>query len=111
MAKTKRCLPSGIDIEIKDMSIDDIDFCKDSVKVAFDNGQPVAVNGVNASRTLWLRKGLVRIDDSYSKNGEGPPDSALKLLTEDDKIKAAELIQKAQVVDRKKNTATTSMSS
>ena len=25
MAKTKRCLPSGIDIEIKDMSIDDID--------------------------------------------------------------------------------------
>ena len=97
----KQVLPRGLEIEIRSMSIDDIDDCRDSIKVTFSDGSPSGVGRVHSSRTKWLRKGLIRVDEWFSKNGEGPPDEILKRLDEGDREKAAALIQDAQVVLKK----------
>ena len=111
MAETvKKVLPSGISIEIRIMSIDDVDDCKDLISVSFADGQPSGISYVNKARTNWLRKGLSSVADWKSKNGEAPPDDILRLLSEEDRAKAVELIQECQIVTKKKPLSSPSMS-
>ena len=107
----KRTLPSGVEIEIREMSVDDIDECKDFITVSFEDGKPQSITNVNKSRTLWLRKGLSAVGEWKSKNGACPPDEFLKTMDEDDRQKALNLIQDAQVVTKKKPSSPPSMSS
>tara|TARA_Y100001951_G_scaffold91474_1_gene85478 strand:- start:2984 stop:3313 length:330 start_codon:yes stop_codon:yes gene_type:complete len=109
MAEIKT-LKSGITITIKDMSIDEMDDCRDSIDITFADGQPSSIKNVNKTRTKWLRAGLSGIGDWKAVNGEMPPDSALKQLTDEDKQEASDLIQAAQVVTRKKQPASPSTS-
>ena len=111
MAETvKKILPSGVNVEIRIMSIDDVDDCKDLIRVSFTEGQPSGIAHVNKARTNWLRKGLSAVGDWKSKNGEAPSDDVIRQLSEDDRAKAAELIQECQVVTKKKQSNLPSMS-
>jgi len=103
-------LKSGIEITIKDMSIDEMDSCKDSLEVTFNEGVATGVKNVNRTRTRWLRAGLSHVDTWRAKNGEIPPDEALKMLSDEDKQEAAEAIQEAQVITKKKLPNSNSMS-
>lgn len=109
MAETKT-LKSGIVITIKDMSIDEMDECRDSIDVTFSDGQPSGIKNVNKTRTKWLRAGLSAIGEWKATGDETPPDSALKQLSDEDKQEASELIQAAQVVTKKKQPASPSTS-
>ena len=109
MAETKT-LESGTTVTVKDMSIDDMDTCKDAIQVTFDNGVATSVSNVNKGRTMWLRKGLSQIGDWKAKNGEMPPDSAIKSLSDKEQQEVSEFIQKCQVTTKKKPLNSNSMS-
>ena len=96
-------LSSGREIIIREMSIDDIDECKDSLEVIFaDKGR--IVKGASRARTKWIRAGL-QGGDFKSKDGkkkyEGNrnktvPDYVIKQLNDSEIDECAMKIQEAQ---------------
>ena len=96
-------LSSGSEILIKEMSIDDIDECKDSLEIVFtDTGR--VVRGGSKARTRWIRKGL-QGGDFKNKDGKGKyegsrsktvPDFVIKQLNDDELDECAMKIQEAQ---------------
>jgi len=96
MAKKNVELSSGRKIELKEMSIDDIDFCSDIPEIVYDEaGEVSTVRGVSKSRTAWLRRGIAGGDfKEFSLNGKGlVGDTVLKELNEAEKNELMGLIQ------------------
>lgn len=92
-------LSSGRKVELKEMSIDDVDFCSDIAEVFYNgNGEVSTVKGVSKSRTAWLRRGIAGGDfKSFSMNVKGlVEDSALKELNDTEKNELMVLIQNYQ---------------
>lgn len=96
-------LSSGREIIIKEMSIDDIDECKDALEIIFaDKGR--IVKGASQARTKWIRAGL-QGGDFKAKDGkkkyEGSrsktvPDYIIKQLKDTEIDECAMKIQEAQ---------------
>ena len=96
-------LSSGREIIIKEMSIDDIDECKDTLEIIFaDKGR--VVKGASKARTKWIRQGL-QGGDFKSKDGKSKyegsknkvvPDFVIKQLKDDELDECAMKIQEAQ---------------
>ena len=89
-------LSSGRKVELKEMSIDDVDFCSDIAEIFYNgNGEVSTVKGVSKSRTAWLRRGIAGGDfKSFSMNVKGlVEDSALKELNDTEKNELMVLIQ------------------
>ena len=96
-------LSSGREIIINQMSMDDIDECKDTLTVIFaDEGR--IVKGASKARTAWIRKGL-QGGDFKDKNGKGKyegkktktiPDFVIKQLTDNEIDECAMKNQEAQ---------------
>ena len=96
MSKKNVELKSGRKIQLKEMSIDEVDFCSDIAEIVFDgDGEVSTVRGVAKSRTSWLRRGIAGGDfKDFSMNGKGlVEDSALKELNESEKNELMGLIQ------------------
>ena len=96
MAKKNVELKSGRKIQLKEMSIDDVDFCSDIAEIIYnDAGEVSTVRGVSKSRTAWLRRGIAGGDfDNFSLNGKGlVGDTVLKELNEAEKNELMGLIQ------------------
>ena len=92
-------LSSGRKVELKEMSIDDVDFCSDIAEVFYNgNGEVSTVKGVSKSRTAWLRRGIAGGDfKRFSMNVKGlVEDSALKELNDTEKNELMVLIQNYQ---------------
>jgi hypothetical protein len=99
----KEKLSSGREIIIKELSIDDIDECKDALEIIFaDKGR--IVKGASKARTKWIRAGL-QGGDFKSKDGKGKyegsknktiPDYVIKQLTDGEVDECSIMIQKAQ---------------
>ena len=90
-------LKSGRKVLIKDMSLDDIDECKDTLDIEFTDGQAKHIRNVNKARTKWLRKGLGGGDfKNWKPNGTDAPDAAIKQLSDIEKEELHGLIQEAQ---------------
>ena len=94
-------LSSGRKVELKEMSIDEVDFCSDIADILYNgNGEISTVRGVSRSRTAWLRRGISGGDfKSFSINVKGlVEDSALKELNEAEKNELITLIQEYQTL-------------
>ena len=92
-------LSSGRKIELKEMSIDEVDFCSDIAEVVYnDSGDVSTVRGISKSRTAWLRRGVSGGDfKNFSVNAKGlVGDTALKELNEAEKNELVALIQNYQ---------------
>lgn len=91
-------LSSGRKVMIREMTIDDIDECKDSIKILFDKkGLPSTVVGLNKQKTLWIRKGLGGGDfKTWKGSSKIVPDSVIKELKEKEKDELCSLIQEYQ---------------
>ena len=101
MGKDKKPLKlsTGREIELKEMSIDEIDYCQDMTIVVYDDYNNIDhIKNVSRSRTAWIRSGLAGGDfKKWSKNIKGEPvDSVLKELTEGEKNELMGLIQDHQ---------------
>ena len=93
-------LSSKRKVKIKDMSIDDIDFCSDLTTLNYKDGEMTNVSGLSRSRTAWLRRGLAGGDfKPFKTDANGfPTDKVLKQLSDDEKNELINLIQEQQKV-------------
>ena len=95
MLETK--LASGRSVLIKDMSLNDIDNCKDTLKIEFEGGQAKTISNVNKARTKWIRKGLGGGDfNNWEPNGGDVPDNVIKQLSDEEQAELHGLIQDEQ---------------
>ena len=60
-------LESKREVKIKEMSVDDIDFCNDLPQMRYENNQVVAITNLSKARTAWIRKGVDKADDKFIK--------------------------------------------
>ena len=96
MAKKNVELKSGRKVQLKEMSIDDVDFCSDIAEIIYNEaGEVSTVRGVSKSRTAWLRRGIAGGDfKEFSLNGKSlVGDSVLRELNEVEKNELMVLIQ------------------
>ena len=92
-------LSNGKIVKIKEMSIDEVDFCNDIPSFIYgDDGEVASVKGIAKSRTAWLRRGIKGGDfDKFSVDKKGcVVDSVLKQLAEVDKNTLMTKIQEYQ---------------
>ena len=61
-------LESKREVKIKEMSVDDIDFCNDLPQMRYENDQVVAITNLSKARTAWIRKGVDKADDKFIKS-------------------------------------------
>jgi len=65
--KTKKVkLSTGKEVKVRELSIDEVDFCNDASQIKYDkDGDPIILN-LSKSRTAWLRKGLSKSEDELT---------------------------------------------
>jgi hypothetical protein len=98
MAKKIVELSTKRKVELKEMSLDEVDFCNDIAIVKYEDGEVSHVIGVSKTRTAWLRRGILGGDFKVfdvDVNGY-PTDSVLKELSELEKNELSIEIQKYQ---------------
>ncbi len=78
-------LKSGIEVELKEMSVDDIDFCNDLPQMRYEGNEIVAITNLAKARTAWIRKGVKGADDKF-----------IKKLSDDDKNELSLAVQEFQ---------------
>ena len=94
MAKKIVELSSKKKVELKEMSVDEIDICNDMTILRQDENGESYVIGLSKSRTAWLRRGILGADFKNFKIKDGiVSDSVLKQLTDEEKN---ELVQEIQ---------------
>ena len=91
-------LASKRKVELREMSIDEVDFCQDLTELKYSNGKITNMSGLAKTRTAWLRRGIKGGDfKSFKTDVNGyPADSVLKELNEDEKNELAQKIQEYQ---------------
>jgi len=78
-------LSTDKEVKIKEMSVDDIDFCNDVPEMKYDNDQLVTIKNLAKARTAWIRKGVDGVDDNF-----------IKSLTDDEKSELSLAVQEYQ---------------
>jgi len=78
-------LKSGLEVELKEMSVDDIDFCNDLPQMRYEGNEIVAITNLAKARTAWIRKGVKGADDKFIKG-----------LSDDDKNELSLAVQEFQ---------------
>jgi len=78
-------LKSGVEAELKEMSVDDIDFCNDLPQMRYEGNEIVAITNLAKARTAWIRKGV-----------KGAGDDFIKALSDDDKNELSLAVQEFQ---------------
>ena len=98
MSKKTVELKSKRKVDLKEMSIDEVDFCNDLSVLIYEDGVVSHVSGLSKTRTAWLRRGIKGGDFKVFKTGADgyPEDSVLKQLTESEKNELAILVQEYQ---------------
>ena len=76
---------SNQSVKIKEMSVDDIDFCNDVPQMRYEGDQVVAITNLSKARTSWIRRGV-----------EGADDKFIKSLSEDEKNELSLAVQEYQ---------------
>ena len=78
-------LSTGKEVKLKEMSVDDIDYCNDMPQIRYEGTEIVAITNLAKARTAWIRKGI-----------EGADDKFIKLLSEDEKNELSLAVQEHQ---------------
>ena len=98
MSKKTVELKSKKKIDLREMTIDEVDFCNDLSVLRYEDGEVSHVSGLSKTRTAWLRRGIKGGDFKGFKTGTDgyPEDSVLKQLSEDEKNELVQLVQEHQ---------------
>ena len=81
----KHTLSSKLEVTLKEMSVDDIDYCNDLPQMRYENNEVVGIMNLAKARTAWIRKGV-----------EGANDKFIKSLKEDEKNELSLAVQEHQ---------------
>ena len=94
MAKKIVELKSKRKVELREMSIDDVDACNDMTVLRTDENGEAYVVGLSKARTAWLRKGIAGGDfKPFKIENDEVIDKVLRQLTEEEKNELLPLIQ------------------
>jgi limonene-1,2-epoxide hydrolase len=98
MSKKTVELKSKRKVDLKEMLIDEVDFCNDVAVMKYENGEISHISGLSKTRTAWLRRGISGGDfKSFKTGADGyPVDSVLKELSEEEKNELVQLVQEYQ---------------
>ena len=72
-------------VKIREMSVDDIDYCNDVPQMRYEGDEVVAITNLSKARTAWIRRGVDGCDDKF-----------IKSLSDDEKSELALMIQEYQ---------------
>ena len=78
-------LSTGKEAKIKEMSVDDMDYCNDLPQMRYEGNEVVSITNLAKARTAWIRRGV-----------EGADDKFIKALTEDEKNELSLAVQEHQ---------------
>ena len=78
-------LSTGKEVKLKEMSVDDIDYCNDVPQMRYEGTEVVAITNLAKARTAWIRKGV-----------EGSDDKFIRALTENEKNELSLAVQEHQ---------------
>ena len=78
-------LSTGKEPKLKEMSVDDIDYCNDVPQMIYEGNEVVSITNLAKARTAWIRKGV-----------EGADDKFIKSLSEDEKNELSLAVQEHQ---------------
>ena len=98
MAKKIVELASKRKVELREMTLDEVDFCTDLTIIKYEGGEMSHVSGLSKTRTAWMRRGIGGGDfDNFKTGIDGyPNDSVLKQLSEDERNELVPMIQEYQ---------------
>ena len=93
-------LKSKKKVELREMTLDEVDFCNDIAVMKYEGGELSHIAGLSKTRTAWLRRGIKGGDfKNYKTDTNGyPNDSVLKQLSEEDKNELVQLVQEYQTM-------------
>ena len=93
-------LKSKKKVELKEMTLDEVDYCNDLAVMKYEDGELSDIGGLSKTRTAWIRRGIKGGDfKGYKTNLEGyPEDSVIKQMTEDEKNELVKVIQEYQTL-------------
>ena len=92
-------LKSGRKVQIKQMSVDQIDECTDIPEIIFEDGSIKTIKNSSKARTQWIRYGLGGGDfKEYNETGGKPTDAVIKQMTLEEKDELMTLIQDVQTL-------------
>ena len=78
-------LSTGKEVKLKEMSVDDIDYCNDVPQMRYEGTEVVAITNLAHARTALIRKGVEGVDDKF-----------IKALSEDEKNELSLAVQEHQ---------------
>ena len=76
-------LSTGKEIKIKEMSVDDIDFCNDIPEMKYDGDNLIAIKHLSKARTAWIRRGVEGADDTFIKSLNDDEKNELSVAIQD----------------------------
>ena len=93
-------LKSKKKVELREMTLDEVDYCNDLAIMKYEEGELSHISGLSKTRTAWIRRGIKGGDfKGYKTNLEGyPEDSVIKQMTEDEKNELVKVIQEYQTL-------------
>ena len=93
-------LKSKKKVELREMTLDEVDYCNDLAVMKYEEGELSHISGLSKTRTAWIRRGIKGGDfKGYKTNLEGyPEDSVIKQMTEDEKNELVKVIQEYQTL-------------
>ena len=100
MAKKIVELSTKRKVELKEMSIYEMDYCSDVMTLSTNDRGESIINNMSKSRTAWIRRSVIGGDfKTFKKDDNGyPADSVLKQLSDDEKNELVSAIQEYQKV-------------
>ena len=98
MVLTDKSLSSGRKVKIKQLTIDEMDECRDVIKGRWTEEGTIFSN-INKARTRWIRKGLAGGDFKNFKTDNGEPvDDVLKQLSNVEMEELQKIIQEVNTL-------------
>ncbi len=95
-------LKSGRKVQIRLLTVDQVDDLKDIPEIYFIGEKEKTIRHTNKAKTAWLRAGIGGGDfKGWKPNGVAPPDDILRQLSEVERDELVIEIQKAQILDQK----------
>lgn len=76
-------LSTGKEVKLKEMSVDDIDYCNDIPQMRYEGNEVVAITNLAKARTAWIRKGVVGCDDNFIKSLSDEEKNELSLAVQE----------------------------
>ena len=76
-------LSTGKEAKLKEMSVDDMDYCNDLPQMRYEGNEVVSITNLAKARTAWIRRGVEGADDKFIKSLSDDEKNELSLAVQE----------------------------